>query len=65
MFLAIIPNVLLYLHPGRQTVCVMYHERAFHCKGNHMKGGKFVIILENYYNKCGSGSYIIEFKFKD
>ena len=43
-------EIMLSLHPGKQTVCAMYNERALSVyKGNHTKGGtRFVIILENF-----------------
>ena len=69
---------LLSLHPGRQTLCATYNERMFGvCKGNYTKGETICDYsgeLYNYatfkqrhikYNAPESGSYILEFKFKE
>ena len=63
---------------GRQTVCATYKERAFSvCKGNYMKGGKICDYSgelckyatfkerQRHYNASESGSFILEFKYKD
>ena len=67
-----------YLFTGRQTVCATYKERVFGvCKGNYMKGGKICNYSgelckyatfkerQRHYNASESGSFILEFKYKD